>query len=318
MAQEASPPAILHFRKMPFRSRLRSVTDSVTLCFGKWRLQAAHPTMNSKATEILNIEGLSVVFDQGRPRHHIALKEVDLKIGAGATMGLVGESGSGKTVLAHSVLGLLPRNVQIAGGSIRFCGRELLGETESRFQTIRGKEIAMIFQDPQVSINPVFRIGTQIEWVLKLHRGLSGNAAKKEGLHLLQSVRLADPERCYDSFSHQLSGGMCQRVMIAMALACRPKLLIADEPTSALDVTTAIEILSLLSEITRTAPMALLFISHDIRAVAVICKDVSVMRAGTIVETGSAETVFNSPQQEYTKKLLSAAAYRSEIVRNTS
>lgn len=230
---------------------------------------------------LLEVEGLVVDFDPGKPSVHRALDGVSLSIGEGEVIGLVGESGSGKTVLSHSILGLLPRNGRVTSGSIRWRGRELQALTERQMRPIRGGEIAMIFQDPQASLNPVYPIGRQIRWVLKLHRNIIGTDAKTEVLRLLESVKLRDAQRVARCFPHELSGGMCQRVMIAMALACRPKLLIADEPTSALDVKTQSEIINLLIQIRHEMSIAMLFVSHDLRTVRSLCSEVVIMSAGT-------------------------------------
>jgi len=263
--------------------------------------------MTTPISTLLEVEGLTVDFDANKPTEHRALDGVALSIQAGEVLGLVGESGSGKTVLAHSILGLLPGNGRVASGRINWCGRDLLALSEGERRQFRGKEIAMIFQDPQASLNPVYRVGRQIEWVLKLHRNITGPEAKAEVLRLFVAVQLRDPERCYRSYPHELSGGMCQRVMIAMALACRPKLLIADEPTSALDVTTQAEILDLLREVRQQFSMSLLFISHDVRAVSGLCDRVVVMLRGNIIESGPTAQVFKSPQQPYTQRLIAAA-----------
>lgn len=263
-------------------------------------------TTNS-SREILHVEGLTVDFDAGKPAAHRALNEVSLSIIEGQAVGLVGESGSGKTVLSHAILGLLPANGRVTSGRVCWRGRETQTLSEKQFQSLRGKEIAMIFQDPQASLNPVFRVGHQIEWVLKLHRDLTGAPAKAEVIRLFQAVHLENPERCYRSYPHQLSGGMCQRVMIAMALACRPKLLIADEPTSALDVTTQSEILALLSEVRREFGMTLLFISHDIRAVAALCDRVAVMLSGVIIESGETSLILKNPSHPYTRRLVDSS-----------
>lgn len=236
--------------------------------------------MTSPHTSLLQIEGLSVVFDSGKASSHCALDGVNLTIGEGEILGLVGESGSGKTVLAHSILGLLPRNGRVTSGSIRWKGRELQSLSEKELRPIRGKEIAMIFQDPQASLNPVYPVGRQIEWVLKLHRGITGPEAEMETLRLFESVKLRDPKRIARSYPHELSGGMAQRVCLAQALGCQPKLLIADEPTSALDVKTQSEIIDLLTQIRNELPIAMLFVSHDLRTIRSLCTEVVVMNQG--------------------------------------
>jgi len=264
--------------------------------------------MSDRKPKILDIEKLSVTFSANGTQGHSALNSVDLAISEGGTLGIVGESGSGKTVLALSILGLLPRNGRITSGSIRFDGSDLLTASGAELQAIRGKEIAMIFQDPQASLNPVYRVGTQMEWILKAHHDLVGSDAKSEVLQLFDAVHLHDPKRIFGSYPHELSGGMCQRVMIAMALACRPKLLIADEPTSSLDVTTQTEILELIREVRRQFSMSLLFISHDVGAVAELCDQVLVMLKGRVVESGSTSRIFQSPQAPYTQTLVASAS----------
>lgn len=282
------------------------VCDAV--CHAKCTFGSSSGTQMSETVHnLLRVDGLTVDFDAGKPSQHRALERVSLSIPEGDTVGLVGESGSGKTVLAHSILGLLPNNGTVTSGRAEWLGRNLIGLSEGELRQIRGKEIAMIFQDPQASLNPVYRVGHQIEWVLKLHRNLTGSGAKSEVLSLFEAVQLRDPERCYRCYPHELSGGMCQRAMIAMAIACRPKLLIADEPTSALDVTTQAEILALLREVRRQFAMSLLFISHDVGAVSSMCDQVVVMLRGNIIESGRAASVFQSPQHVYTQGLVNAA-----------
>jgi ABC-type glutathione transport system ATPase component len=237
--------------------------------------------LNHPSTNLLQVEGLSVVFDSGKPTAHRALEGVSLSIGEGEVLGLVGESGSGKTVLSHTILGLLPGNGRVTSGKITWKGRELQNLSEKELRPIRGKEIAMIFQNPQASLNPVYPVGRQIEWVLRLHRSMSGPKARDEVLRLLESVKLRNPERIARSYPHELSGGMCQRVMISMALACQPLLLIADEPTSALDVKTQNEIIELLIQIRQEIPIAMLFVSHDLRTIRSLCPEVVVMNAGS-------------------------------------
>lgn len=260
--------------------------------------------MTHQPNTLLAIRGLTVDFDGDKPAAHRALDQVDIEVGVGETVGLVGESGSGKTVLAHAILGLLPGNGKATAGRIEWEGRDLLGLHERDLRGIRGKEVAMIFQDPQASLNPVYRVGHQIEWVLKLHRGLSGSDAKTEVLRLFDAVQLRDPERCFRSFPHELSGGMCQRVMISMALACRPKLLIADEPTSALDVTIQAEIVELLADVREKYQMTMLFITHDLGVAARLCHKVVVLESGRVAESGPTHDVFSSPKTSYTRKLL--------------
>jgi ABC-type dipeptide/oligopeptide/nickel transport system ATPase component len=267
--------------------------------------------MHEKSNHLLSVEGLSVVFDFGKPSAHCALDDVSLTLGEGEVLGLVGESGTGKTVLSHSILGLLPRNGRVTSGSIRWKGRELQSLSEKELRPIRGKEIAMIFQDPQASLNPVYPVGKQLLWRLKLHRSISGRSAQAESLKLLEAVQLPDPERVSGCFAHELSGGMAQRAMIAMALAGQPRLLIADEATSALDATIQLEIISLLKTIQSTHQMAVLFITHNMNLLRGFCSHIAIMRRGKIVEQASADTVFSEPKTEYAEKLLMASGLRS-------
>jgi ABC-type dipeptide/oligopeptide/nickel transport system ATPase component len=267
--------------------------------------------LNHPSTNLLQVEGLSVVFDHGKPTAHRALDGVSLSIGEGEILGLVGESGSGKTVLSHSILGLLPRNGRVTSGSIRWKGRELQSLSEKELRPIRGKEIAMIFQDPQASLNPVYPVAKQLLWRLKLHRALSGRSAMAETYRLLEAVQLSDPKRVAGCYAHELSGGMAQRVMIAMALAGQPRLLIADEATSALDATIQLEIVSLLKSIQANHRMAVLFITHNLNLLRGFCSQLCLMYRGKIVEQGSAADILSQPTTEYGEKLLVASGLRS-------
>ena len=269
--------------------------------------------MPEKAASILNVEGLTVDFDAGKPTAHRALEDVSLSIAEGEVLGLVGESGSGKTVLSHAIMGLLPSNGRISTGRIVWMGRELQYLRESQLRPIRGKEIAMIFQDPQASLNPVYPVGVQIEWVLALHRHISGTDAKNEVVRLLESVKLRDPQRCARSYPHELSGGMCQRVMIAMALAGHPKLLIADEPTSALDVSVAAEIVLLLSALREDFGLSILIITHDLGVATTLADRIAVLEGGRIVENICARNFVSTAGHAASRKLINASAYLSAM-----
>lgn len=240
--------------------------------------------MEAAGSPVLALEGVTVDFDRGKPSAHRALEGVSLSIAEGEVMGLVGESGSGKTVLSLAVLGLLPPNGRVTAGRIIWKGRELQDLSEKQLRPVRGKEIAMIFQDPQASLNPVYPVGRQIEWVLNLHRGIGGVEANAEVVRLFEAVKLRDPERCARSYPHELSGGMCQRVMIAMALAGRPKLLIADEPTSALDVSVAAEIVALLLSLRREFGLSILIITHDLGVATCLSDRIAVLHRSNLVE----------------------------------
>ena len=270
--------------------------------------------MLTNSQPLLEVDGLVVDFDHGKPSSHRALDGVSLSIREGEVLGLVGESGSGKTVLSHSILGLLPRNGRVTSGSIRWQGRELRGLSEKQLRPIRGKEIAMIFQDAQASLNPVYPVGRQIEWVLKLHRGILGDAAKAEVLRLFESVKLRDPHRVARSYAHELSGGMCQRIMIALALAGQPKLLIADEPTSALDRLVQAEIIELLASIHRQMGLSMLLITHDLSMASRLAEKIAVIKDGQIVEEGPARVIFSRANHPYTKSLLAAAGFLNAAV----
>ncbi|QOJ15649.1 MAG: ABC transporter ATP-binding protein [Planctomycetia bacterium] len=257
---------------------------------------------------LLEIRDLVTCARGAMERSEVALVEgVSLRVEAGRTHALVGESGSGKSITALSIVRLLPAGVRIAGGSIVFEGRELVGAPEAELRALRGNRIAMIFQDPMSSLNPVLSIGAQLCEPLMLHRRMSRRAAMGEALELLRAVGIpAAAERLHD-YPHELSGGMRQRVMIAMALTCRPALLIADEPTTALDVTVQAQILALLRDLQRRFGMGILFITHDLAVVSQTADDVAVMYAGRIVETGSAGRVLSAPRHPYTQALLRCA-----------
>ena len=233
-----------------------------------------------------------------------AVDGVSLSLEAGRTLGLVGESGCGKTMIALSILRLVPPPGRITAGRIEFAGRDLLGLPERAMRAVRGAEIAMIFQEPMTSLNPVVAIGDQIAEAVRLHHDVGRGAARERAIEMLRTVDIAEPERCYDAYPHQLSGGMRQRVMIAMALSCRPALLIADEPTTALDVTIQAQILDLLDALQRRLGMALLLVTHDLGVVAERAGSVAIMYAGRIVEQGPAADVFRDPLHPYTRGLL--------------
>ncbi|WP_439578035.1 ABC transporter ATP-binding protein [Elioraea sp.] len=253
---------------------------------------------------LVTLAGLTVDFDTGR-RVVRALHGVDLAVARGEAVGLVGESGSGKSVTWLAALGLLGSRARIRG-SVLLDGTELVGAPVRVLEAVRGKRVAMIFQDPASSLNPVHRIGRQIGEALALHRGLAGAAARAETLRLLDRVGIPAAARRLDDYPHQLSGGQNQRVMIAMALAGEPDLLIADEPTTALDATIQAQILALLGELRRDGNMAMVLISHDLGVVAENCDRVAVMYAGRIVEEAAADRLFDAPQHPYTQGLLDA------------
>ena len=233
-----------------------------------------------------------------------AVDDISFKVDKGETLALVGESGCGKSMTALSLLRLLPDPGRIVGGEVRLDGRDLLRLPETEMRRIRGNDISMIFQEPMTSLNPVLRIGEQISEVLRLHQGSSSVQASEQAVELLLLVGISDPHRRLREYPHQLSGGQRQRIMIAMALACDPKLLIADEPTTALDVTIQAQIMDLLLELKQKHSMATLLISHDLGIVASNADKLAVMYAGQIVETGPVKKIFANPLHPYTQGLL--------------
>lgn len=249
---------------------------------------------------LVTIRGLTVAFD-GLP----ALFGIDLDVAPGDALGLVGESGCGKSVTWLAALGLLPGSARV-GGSVQFGGRELLDAPAAELDRVRGGRIAMIFQDPVSSLNPVHRLGAQVQEALRLHRGMTGAAARAEARRLFDQVGIPDAARRLDAYPHELSGGQNQRVMIAMALAGQPELLVADEPTTALDVTIQAQILDLLGALRRDTGMALVLISHDLGVVSETCDRVAVMYAGRIVEQAPVGRLFANPTHPYTQGLLAA------------
>jgi peptide/nickel transport system ATP-binding protein len=257
---------------------------------------------------LLEIENLSVTFGSG-PFGVRAVSDVSFSLPAGRTLCLVGESGSGKSTVALALLRLLSGAAQVSAAKASFAGEPLLGMSEARLASLRGREIAMIFQDPMSSLNPAFTVGFQIIEAIRLHERIDASVARSRALSLLDRVRIPDARRRLESYPHELSGGMRQRVMIAMALACHPKLLIADEPTTALDVTVQAQILMLIMELKRETGAAVLLITHDLGVVAEMADDVAVMYAGGIVEQGPAEAIFDHPAHAYTIGLLGAVPH---------
>ena len=234
------------------------------------------------------------------------VEDFDITVEPGEIVGIVGESGSGKSMSAHAIAGLLSRKDMKKRGSILFEGKELLSMERSGLRKIQGDDIAVVFQEPMTSLDPVKTIGYQVEEALRIHSDLNDDEIKARAIAMMKDVELDDAENLYHKYPHELSGGMRQRVMIAAALICHPKLLIADEPTTALDVTIQAQIIELLRRINREKGTAILFISHDLSVVRSLCSRVVVMNAGRIVESGDVEQVFNHPEKDYTKRLISA------------
>jgi oligopeptide/dipeptide ABC transporter ATP-binding protein len=257
----------------------------------------------SSRAPLLSVEDLHVRFATARGTVY-AVNGISFDIAPGETLGVVGESGCGKSVTSLALLGILARNGRVVRGSARFAGRDLIGLSDRELRRIRGREIAMIFQDPMTSLNPVLTIGRQIREALETHFALDRRAATARAGELLDDVGIPSPNLRLKDYPHQFSGGMRQRAMIAMALACEPKLMIADEPTTALDVTIQAQILDLLRKLVAERDTALVLITHDLGVVAGMCERVNVMYAGMFVETGSAEQIFGSPRHPYTLGLL--------------
>ncbi|MBY8872894.1 ABC transporter ATP-binding protein [Micromonospora sp. PLK6-60] len=254
---------------------------------------------------LLEVDDLSVTFARRGQRTVRAVDGVSFSVDAGEVVGLVGESGCGKSVTSLAIMGLLPKQPGLrVGGKAVFDGTDLLQLDDRSRRDIRGRDIAMIFQDPLSSLNPVVPIGVQVTEVLTRHRGMKGEAATKEAAQLLDRVGIPDPRRRLKEYPHQLSGGMRQRALIAMAVACQPRLLIADEPTTALDVTIQAQILELLKELVRDSGTALMMITHDLGVVAGLCDTVNVLYAGRVVETARRRPLFREPRHPYTVGLL--------------
>ncbi len=264
----------------------------------------AAPAGASAARTVLEVQNLSVGFSGTSVN---VVEDVNFSIAEGKTLCLVGESGCGKSVTSLAVMGLLPaRAARIPSGSVRFEGEDLLQLSRHQMEDIRGDRMTMIFQEPMTSLNPVFTVGSQIAEAVRRHRGVSRMEARERALEMFRRVRIPAPESRLDDYPHQLSGGMRQRVMIAMALANDPRLLIADEPTTALDVTIQAQILRLMRDLQQEMGMAMLLITHDLGVVAEIADEVAVMYAGRIVESGPVQTIFNDPQHPYTIGLMSS------------
>ena len=258
-----------------------------------------------KPTPLLRVENLTTVFETGT-RKVTAVDGVSFELNQGETFALVGESGSGKSITALSIIRLLPEAARVTMGSVYFGSQDLLSLPEREMRDIRGSGISMIFQEPMTSLNPVVKVGNQISEVLIRHKGMSKALARQRAIDLLDAVNIKNPAHTIDTFAHELSGGMKQRVMIAIALACEPKLLIADEPTTALDVTIQARVLDLINELQQKFKMAILFITHDLGVVKQVADHVAVMKQGKIVEQSSNEIFFSNPQHDYSWDLFAA------------
>jgi peptide/nickel transport system ATP-binding protein len=254
---------------------------------------------------LLDIKDLTVEFATRRGTVK-AVEAIDIQVGKGETVGIVGESGSGKSVTSYAVVRILDRAGSVAKGSITFSGIDLVTATESQMRDLRGREISMIFQNPRAALNPIRKVGKQIEDVLLQHVQATRATAKQKAIEALEKVRIARPEERYNAYPFELSGGMCQRVVIALALACQPQLLIADEPTTGLDVTTQKAVMDLIVELTRERGMSTVLITHDLGLASAYCDRVVVMEKGRVVETAKASTIFRKPEHPYTRRLMKA------------
>jgi oligopeptide transport system ATP-binding protein len=254
-------------------------------------------------TPLLSVNDMKVRFSTRRG-HIYAVNGISFDLSAGESLGIVGESGCGKSVTSLAMLGLLPKQGEVTQGEVHFGGRDLLKLRDSDLRSIRGNDVAMIFQDPMTSLNPVLKVGRQLTEAIRKHLDMDKASAREEAISLLRRVGIPDPQDRVDDYPHQFSGGMRQRVMIAMAISCRPKVLIADEPTTALDVTIQAQILELLRVLVQEEDMALILITHDLGVVAGVCDRINVMYAGRFVETGPTDEVFARPRHPYTLGLL--------------
>ena len=254
---------------------------------------------------LLSIKSLSISF-LSKKKENKVVHNISFSLQKNEILGIVGESGSGKSVTTMAIMGLLPEKKAQISGEIIFEDKNLLDKNKKEHQKLRGNEIAMIFQEPMSALNPSMKLGKQVAEVLVLHKKLSKTEAKKQVLELFEKVKLPNPKEIFSKYPHQVSGGQMQRVMIAMAIACKPKILIADEPTTALDVTVQKEIILLLKELQKETEMSIIFISHDLALVSEIADSVLVMYQGTIVEEGSVLQIFHHPKHNYTKALIGA------------
>jgi peptide/nickel transport system ATP-binding protein len=264
---------------------------------------------------LLAVDGLTISFAT-RNGTVTAVRDVSLEVAKGETLGIVGESGSGKSVTSYAVLRILDRAGRIAAGSITFSGVRLHDASEAELQDIRGREISMIFQNPRAALNPIRRVGAQIEDVLIQHVQATAMTAREKAIELLRLVRINDPEARYHAYPYELSGGMCQRIVIALALACDPRLLIADEPTTGLDVTTQKAVMDLVRDLTRERGMATILITHDLGLAAEYCDRIVVMEKGVVVETAPAARIFRAAEHPYTRRLMQATPRPGVAVRD--
>src|SRR5690606_4410602 len=263
----------------------------------------------SVSVPLLDVQDLTVEFTtrNGVVR---AVEKISVSVAKGETLGIVGESGSGKSVTSYAVMRILDRAGRVADGSVVFSGVDVPGATEPEMRDLRGREMSMIFQNPRAALNPIRKVGRQIEDVLIQHAQATSQTARAKAVDMLRLVRIKQPEARYHSYPFELSGGMCQRVVIALALACQPRLLIADEPTTGLDVTTQKAIMDLVAELARERGMGVMLITHDLGLAAAYCDRLAVMQGGRLVEEGTAVEVLGSPRHPYTRRLVRATPRR--------
>jgi len=266
---------------------------------------APHLTNAPPALPLLDIKNLTVEFSTRRGIVQ-AVKNIDIEVAKGETLAIVGESGSGKSVTSFAVMRILDRAGRIADGSVMFSGIDVRAADDDQMRDLRGREMSMIFQNPRAALNPIRKVGVQIEDVLRQHAQVDSSALTDKAIEILDQVRIARPRERYHAYPFELSGGMCQRVVIALALACKPQLLIADEPTTGLDVTTQKTVMDLVTELTRANGMSTILITHDLGLAAVYCDRVVVMEKGHVVETAMSSTIFKAPSHPYTRKLMRA------------
>ena len=260
---------------------------------------------SDKSLPLLDVHDLTVEFATRRGIVR-AVKNVNITVAKGETLAIVGESGSGKSVTSYAVMRILDRAGRIAEGTVMFSGVDLRATPEADMRDLRGREMSMIFQSPRLALNPIRKVGKQIEDVLLQHAQVDSDQVSEKAIEVLEQVRIARPRERYHAYPFELSGGMCQRVVIALALACKPQLLIADEPTTGLDVTTQKAVMDLVVELTRERNMSTILITHDLGLAAAYCDRVVVMEKGNVVETAKSETIFKAPSHRYTRKLMRA------------
>ncbi|MBO6602369.1 MAG: ABC transporter ATP-binding protein [Roseicyclus sp.] len=275
-------------------------------CGGAFPVQHEE-TPPSREPPLLEVRDLQTTFDLTKTLSICAVDGVSFDVHAGQTLAIVGESGSGKSVTSLSIMGLLPKDVgRVSGGSIKLAGREITQLSDAEMREIRGKEIGMIFQEPMTSLNPVHTVGQQIAEMVIRHENLSKSKARARAIEMLELVGIPEPARRVDNYPHEMSGGMRQRAMIAMALSCEPRILIADEPTTALDVTIQAQMLELMQDLQQKLGMAIIFITHDLGVVAEVADRVVVMYAAQVVETAGVEDIFRNPRMPYTAGLMNS------------